>query len=237
MTGTLFVVSTPIGNLEDITFRAIRILKESSIIAAEDTRHTQKLCNYYQIGTPLTSYHDFNKEEKTPLLLHRLKEGLSVSLVCDAGTPLISDPGYYLVHRATHEKIPVVPIPGPSSILAALCASGLPTDQFRFEGFIPKKPGAREKLFQELKEQPGTFIFFDTQHRILKSLSHLLAAIGNRQIVVARELTKINEEFLRGTIEEVCEHLTQKPIKGELTLLVHGLSAKKRKREYDQSMP
>ncbi|MCA9469140.1 MAG: rRNA small subunit methyltransferase 1, partial [Nitrospira sp.] len=179
---------------------------------------TQKLCNYYQIGTPLTSYHDFNKEEKTPLLLHRLKEGLSVSLVCDAGTPLISDPGYYLVHRATHEKIPVVPIPGPSSILAALCASGLPTDQFRFEGFIPKKPGAREKLFQELKDQPGTFIFFDTQHRILKSLSHLLAAIGNRQIVVARELTKINEEFLRGTIEEVSEHLTQKPIKGELTL-------------------
>ena len=235
MTGTLFVVSTPIGNLEDITFRAIRILKESSIIAAEDTRHTQKLCNYYQIGTPLTSYHDFNKEEKTPLLLHRLKEGLSVSLVCDAGTPLISDPGYYLVHRATHEKIPVVPIPGPSSILAALCASGLPTDQFRFEGFIPKKPGAREKLFQELKEQPGTFIFFDTQHRILKSLSHLLAAIGNRQIVVARELTKINEEFLRGTIEEVSEHLTQKPIKGELTLLVHGLSTKKRKRDYNQS--
>ena len=235
MTGTLFVVSTPIGNLEDITFRAIRILKESSIIAAEDTRHTQKLCNYYQIGTPLTSYHDFNKEEKTPLLLHRLKEGLSVSLVCDAGTPLISDPGYYLVHRATHEKIPVVPIPGPSSILAALCASGLPTDQFRFEGFIPKKPGAREKLFQELKDQPGTFIFFDTQHRILKSLSHLLAAIGNRQIVVARELTKINEEFLRGTIEEVSEHLTQKPIKGELTLLVHGLSTKKRKRDYNQS--
>ena len=235
MTGTLFVVSTPIGNLEDITFRAIRILKESSIIAAEDTRHTQKLCNYYQIGTPLTSYHDFNKEEKTPLLLHRLKEGLSVSLVCDAGTPLISDPGYYLVHRATHEKIPVVPIPGPSSILAALCASGLPTDQFRFEGFIPKKPGAREKIFQELKDQPGTFIFFDTQHRILKSLSHLLAAIGNRQIVVARELTKINEEFLRGTIEEVSEHLTQKPIKGELTLLVHGLSTKKRKRDYNQS--
>ena len=139
------------------------------------------------------------------------------------------------MHRATHEKIPVVPIPGPSSILAALCASGLPTDQFRFEGFIPKKPGAREKIFQELKDQPGTFIFFDTQHRILKSLSHLLAAIGNRQIVVARELTKINEEFLRGTIEEVSEHLTQKPIKGELTLLVHGLSTKKRKRDYNQS--
>ena len=229
MDGTLFVVSTPIGNLEDMTFRAIRILKESSVIAAEDTRHTQKLCNYYQIGTPLTSYHDFNKEEKTPILLHRLHEGLPVSLVCDAGTPLISDPGYYLVHRAIEEDISVVPIPGPSSILAALCASGLPTDQFRFEGFVPKKPGAREKLFRYVKEQPGTLIFFDTQHRVLKTLGHLMEIVGNRQIVVARELTKLNEEFLRGTIEEVTHQLRQKPIKGEITLLIQGLSARKRK--------
>ena len=237
MDGTLFVVSTPIGNLEDITFRAVRTLKETSVIAAEDTRHTQKLCNYYQIGTPLTSYHDFNKETKTPLLLHRLQEGLSVSLVCDAGTPLISDPGYYLVRRATEKKIPVVPIPGPSSILAALCASGLPTDQFRFEGFVPKKPGAREKLFHYLKEQPGTLIFFDTQHRVLKTLSDMLSIVGNRQIVVARELTKLNEEFLRGTIEEVAQHLVQKPIKGELTILVEGMSARKRKRTDDLPTP
>ncbi len=230
MDGTLFVVSTPIGNLEDMTFRAIRTLKESSVIAAEDTRHTQNLCHYYQIGTPLTSYHDFNKEEKTPILLHRLHEGFAVSLVCDAGTPLISDPGYYLVHRATEQKIPVVPIPGPSSILAALCASGLPTDQFRFEGFVPKKPGAREKLFQYVKEQPGTLIFFDTPHRILKTLAHLMEVVGNREIVVARELTKLNEEFLRGTIEEVTHQLHQKPIKGEITLLVQGMSARKRKK-------
>ena len=229
MDGTLFVVSTPIGNLEDMTFRAIRTLKESSVIAAEDTRHTQKLFNYSQIVTPLTSYYDFNKEEKTPILLHRLHEGLPVSLVCDAGTPLISDPGYYLVNRAIAENIPVVPIPGPSSILAALCASGLPTDQFRFEGFVPKKPGAREKLFQGIKEQPGTLIFFDTQHRVLKTLSHLLEIAGNRQIVVARELTKLNEEFVRGTIEEVSHQLRQKPIKGEITLLIQGHSARKRK--------
>ncbi|MDR4493801.1 MAG: 16S rRNA (cytidine(1402)-2'-O)-methyltransferase [Nitrospirales bacterium] len=228
MDGILYVVSTPIGNLEDMTFRAIRILKESSVIAAEDTRHTQKLCNYYQIGTPLTSYHDFNKEEKTPVLLHRLHEGLPVSLVCDAGTPMISDPGFYLVRRAIEEKISIVPIPGPSSVLTALCASGLPTDQFRFEGFVPKKPGAREKLFQHVKEQSGTLIFFDTQHRVLKTLSHLLEIVGNRQIVVARELTKLNEEFLRGTVEEVTQQLHQKPIKGEITLLVQGMSARKR---------
>jgi 16S rRNA (cytidine1402-2'-O)-methyltransferase len=229
MGGTLYLISTPIGNLEDITFRAVRILKESSVIAAEDTRHTQKLCNYYQIHTPLTSYHDFNKEEKTPILLHRLHEGYPVSLVCDAGTPLISDPGFYLVRRAIVENIVVTAIPGPSSILTALCASGLPTDQFRFEGFIPKKPGAREKLFHALKEQPGTIIFFDNPHRLEKTLTALHAILGNRNIVIARELTKLNEEFIRGSLDDIIPVLAQRRIKGEITILVQGVSGKKKK--------
>lgn len=231
MGGTLFLISTPIGNLEDITFRAVRILKESSVIAAEDTRHTQKLCNYYQIHTPLTSYHDFNKEEKTPILLHRLHEGYPVSLVCDAGTPLISDPGFYLVRRAIEERIEVTAIPGPSSILTALCASGLPTDQFRFEGFIPKKPGAREKLFHALKEQPGTIIFFDNPHRLEKTLTGLYAILGNRNIVIARELTKLNEEFIRGSLEDIIPVLAQRRIKGEITILVQGVSERKKKKD------
>ena len=147
MSGTLYIVSTPIGNLEDMSFRAVRILKEVSTIAAEDTRRTQKLCNQYQIGTPLTSYHDFNKEEKTELLLHRLHAENDVALVCDAGTPLVSDPGYFLVKKAVEANIPLVPIPGPSSVLTALCVSGLPTDRFIFEGFVPRKPGVREKIF------------------------------------------------------------------------------------------
>ena len=223
MTGTLYIVSTPIGNLEDMTFRAIRILQEVSIIAAEDTRRTQKLCSYYQIGTPLTSYHDFNKEEKTDILLHRLQEGSSVALVCDAGTPLISDPGFYLVRQAIKANIPLIPIPGPSSVLTALCVSGLPTDRFIFEGFVPRKPGAREKFFQNLKEEKGTIIVFETQHRILKTLQAITTVMGNRHIVLTRELTKINEEILRGEVEEVAHQLKSKSIKGEITLLIQGL--------------
>lgn len=152
MSGTLYIVSTPIGNLEDISFRAIRILKEATVIAAEDTRRTQKLCTYYQISTPLTSYHDFNKEEKSDILLHRLQAGSHIALVCDAGTPLISDPGYYLVNRAVEANVPLVPIPGPSSLLTALCVSGLPTDRFIFEGFVPRKPGVRETFFEKTQK-------------------------------------------------------------------------------------
>lgn len=237
MDGTLYLVSTPIGNLEDITFRAIRILKESSVIAAEDTRRTQQLCNYYQIGTSLTSYHDFNKEEKTPLFLHRLHEGYSVSLVSDAGTPLISDPGFYLVRQAIAEKIRVIPIPGPCSAITALCASGLPTDQFRFEGFVPKKPGAREKLLHALKEQAGTIIFFDTPNRLIKTLTDAHRILGNRQVVVARELTKLHEEFLRGTIEDLLPQLTQKSLRGEITLLIQGKSVRKKQHREGSEPP
>jgi 16S rRNA (cytidine1402-2'-O)-methyltransferase len=229
MSGTLYIVSTPIGNLEDISFRAIRILKEVSIIAAEDTRRTQKLCASYQIGTSLTSYHDFNKEEKTEILLHRLQEGSSIALVCDAGTPLVSDPGYFLVNAAIKANISLIPIPGPSSVLAALCVSGLPTDRFIFEGFVPRKPGAREKFFEKREQEIGTIIVFETQHRILKTLRAIHKTMGNRQIVLTRELTKLNEEIIRGDVEEICQTLEGKTIKGEITLLIQGQPQRKRK--------
>ena len=229
MSGTLYIVSTPIGNLEDMSFRAIRILKEASIIAAEDTRRTQKLCAFYQIQTPLTSYHDFNKEEKTDVLLQRLRENNLVALVCDAGTPLVSDPGYYLVKRVVEAKIPLVPIPGPSSVLTALCISGLPTDRFIFEGFVPKKPGAREKFFGKLEQEVGTIIVFETQHRIHKTLRTIHKTMGNRQVALTRELTKLNEEVLRGKVEEVLQHLERKTIKGEITLLIQGQPQRKNK--------
>lgn len=231
MSGTLYIVGTPIGNLEDISFRAIRILKEATVIAAEDTRRTQKLCTYYQISTPLTSYHDFNKEEKSDILIHQLKEGFHIALVCDAGTPLISDPGYYLVNRAVEANISLVPIPGPSSLLTGLCVSGLPTDRFIFEGFVPKKPGVREKFFEKLKNETGTIIVFETQHRILKTLLAIQKTMGNRQIVLTRELTKINEEILRGNVEELSQALGNKSIKGEITLFIHGQPQRKKKQE------
>lgn len=231
MTGTLYIVSTPIGNLEDMTFRAIRILQEVSLIAAEDTRRTQKLCTYFQIHTPLTSYHDFNKEDKTEILLHRLKEGNSVALVCDAGTPLISDPGFYLVRRAIEVGLPLVPIPGPSSILAALCVSGLPTDQFKFVGFVPRKPGPRNSFFQNLKEETGTIIVFETQNRLEKTLKTIHEIMGNRHVVLTRELTKINEEILRGDIETISQQLGGRFVKGEITLLIQGLPKRKKSQQ------
>ena len=236
MSGQLYIVSTPIGNLEDMSFRAIRILKEVSVIAAEDTRRTQKLCNYYQIKTPLTSYHDFNKEEKTDILLHRLREGNAVALVCDAGTPLISDPGYYLVSRAVQAGITLVPIPGASSILTALCISGLPTDRFFFGGFVPRKSGARENFFEDLKDVVGTIIVFETQHRIIKTLQAIHKMMGNRHIVMARELTKLNEEIVRGDVEELCVAFERKSIKGEITLVIQGFPQRKTKqRTFDNS--
>ncbi len=229
MTGTLYIVSTPIGNLEDLTFRARRILQEVSAIAAEDTRHTQKLCGHYHIQTPLTSYHDFNKEEKTPLLLERLKQGKSIALVSDAGTPLISDPGYYLVTRAIVLDVPLVPVPGPSSITAALSVAGLPTDSFTFIGFLPRKSAARTRLLQSLLEDSNTLILFETPHRIKATLLTLREIFPDRRIVIARELTKIHEEILRGT---ACDILPANPVhalKGEMTLIIEG-KAKRKKR-------
>ncbi len=228
MPGTLYLVSTPIGNLEDLTFRAHRILQEVSVIAAEDTRHTQKLCRHYKIHTPLTSYHDFNKEEKTPVLLKLLKEEKSMALVSDAGTPLISDPGYYLVTRAIAVDVPVVPVPGPSSVIAALSVAGLPTDAFTFIGFLPKKSTARTRLLQSLQEDSKTIILFETPHRIRATLLTIKEIFGDRRIAIGRELTKTHEEVIRGTAREILLSNPSRVFKGEMTLVIQGKEKRKK---------
>jgi 16S rRNA (cytidine1402-2'-O)-methyltransferase len=222
MSGTLYVVSTPIGNLEDITLRALRILKEVSIIAAEDTRHTQKLLSHFDIHTTLTSYHDFNKEEKTPVLLSKMAEGASIAIVADAGTPTLSDPGFYLIREAIRAGLPVSPIPGPAAAIAALAVSGLPPDRFVFEGFLPKKKGARARRLEQLKPDPRTLIFYESPFRIVGLLEEIKTILGDRPVVVAREMTKMFEEFIRGTVTKVLEKIGKKTVKGEITLVVGG---------------
>lgn len=223
--GNLYIVSTPIGNLEDITLRAIRILKEAGLVAAEDTRHTKYLFNHYQIPTMLTSYHDFNKEEKAELLIQKMKEGIDVALVSDAGTPGISDPGYLLIKRSIEEGIEVVSIPGPSSSMAALSISGLPTDAFVFEGFLPRKKGQRTKKIEALKDDRRTLILFESPYRIVKTLEELESIMGDRRIALVREITKIYEEVIRGTISEVKERIGNRRIRGEITLVIEGKRA------------
>ncbi len=232
-TGTLYIVATPIGNLEDITLRAIRTLKEADLIAAEDTRHTRHLLDRYQIETQLTSYHDHNKEEKAPVLVARMLEGKNVALVSDAGTPGISDPGYFLINLAIDQKIPVVPIPGATAAIAALSISGLPTDSFVFEGFLPAKHMARQKRLQELAKEERTIIFYEAPHKIIKTIEDMIEAFGDRRAVVTRELTKIHEEAIRGTLTEVLKHLNEGTIKGEFTVIVHGASAEPLKQDID----
>ena len=221
-TGTLYIVSTPIGNLEDITLRAVRILKEVNAIAAEDTRHTQKLLNKFDIHTPLTSYHDHNKEEKAPVLVSRLLEGRNVALVSDAGTPGISDPGYFLINLAIDQKIPVVPIPGATAAIAALSVSGLPTDRFVFEGFLPSKHTARLKRLEELTKEDRTLIFYEAPHRILQTLDDMQTVLGDRKTVLPRELTKIHEQVLRGSLSEVKKQLEAGSMKGEFTIILQA---------------
>lgn len=222
MSGTLYVVSTPIGNLEDITLRALRILKEVAVIAAEDTRHTQKLLSHFDIHTTLTSYHDFNKEEKTPVLLSKMAEGASIAIVSDAGTPTLSDPGFYLIREAIRAGLPVSPIPGPAAALAALAVSGLPPDRFVFEGFLPKKKGARARRLEQLKPDPRTLIFYESPFRIVGLLEEIKTILGDRPVVVAREITKMFEEFIRGSVTEALEKIGKKTVKGEITLVVGG---------------
>ncbi len=224
--GTLYIVATPIGNLEDITLRALRILKEVSLIAAEDTRHTQKLLTHFDIRKPLTSYHDHNKDEKAEVIVARLKEGESVALVTDAGTPGISDPGYYLVNRAIEEGITVSPIPGPTAAMTAISASGLPTDSFVFGGFLPSRRQQRLKKLEALKDEAHTVILYEAPHRITPFLSDVLEVFGDRRAVLARELTKIHEEILRGKISDIINNIGQKTVKGEITLIVEGMRAK-----------
>jgi 16S rRNA (cytidine1402-2'-O)-methyltransferase len=222
MAGVLYVVATPIGNLEDITLRALRVLKEVNRIAAEDTRHTQTLLNHYGITTPLTSYHEHNERSKVRSLIERLARGENIALVSDAGTPAISDPGYRLVGAAIREKLSVVPIPGASAALAVLSASGLPSDRFAFEGFLPAAKQERKNKLQVLKGETRTMIFYEAPHRLKESLEDLLQIFGDREISIGREMTKLHEEFLRGAVSAVLLQLAERDVKGELTLIVHG---------------
>lgn len=222
MPGILYVVATPIGNLEDITLRALRILKEVDLIAAEDTRHTQILLNHYDIHTRLTSYHEHNERTKAQSLVERLVRGENVALVCDAGTPAISDPGYRLILEATRAGIRVVPLPGASALAAVLSASGLPTDRFVFEGFLPAKAQERKIKLQGLRNESRTLVFYEAPHRLMEALQDLLQILGDREIVVAREVSKVHEEFLRGTLGQVIAQLAGQTVKGEITIVVRG---------------
>ncbi len=220
--GVLYIVATPIGNLDDITLRAVRVLKEVDLIAAEDTRHTRILLDKYGIETPVTSYHDHNKEQKAPILLARLLEGQSIALVSDAGTPGISDPGYFLINVAIDRGTRIVPVPGATAAIAALSASGLPTDRFAFEGFLPVRQAARLKRLNELAADERTLIFYEAPHKIVRTLEDMISVFGDRRAVITRELTKIHEEFIRARLSEILDGLKRKPIKGEFTLIVHG---------------
>ena len=219
--GTLYVVGTPIGNLEDITLRALRTLKTVDLIACEDTRHTQKLLLHYQIATPSTSYHEHNELTRAAELILRLEEGAQIALVSDAGMPGISDPGYRLISLCIRHRVPVVPVPGASAFVAALVASGLPTDAFRFVGFLPPKRNQRRKVLEQQKTAQKTLIFYEAPHRILETLEDVLEVLGDRHLVVAREVTKVHEEFLRGRCADVLAQLQQKEeVLGEITLLI-----------------
>jgi len=218
---TLFVVATPIGNLEDITYRAVRVLREVDWIACEDTRESRKLLDHFEIKTPLVSYHDFNELQRAKELADRLKAGESGAIISDAGMPLVSDPGYRLVRAAIEAGIDVRPVPGASATVTALAASGLPTDSFHFLGFLPAKSGQRANLLDSLKSEKATLIFYEAPHRIMDTLSDIERILGLRPVVVAREMTKIHEEFLRGTAGQILDQLrTRESIRGEITLLI-----------------
>jgi 16S rRNA (cytidine1402-2'-O)-methyltransferase len=230
----LYLVGTPIGNLEDITLRALRVLKEVDVIACEDTRQTQKLLNHYGIATRTISYHEHNEVTRSAELVKEMQEGASVALVTDAGMPGISDPGYRMITLAIRHHIPVVPVPGASAFLAALVASGLPTESFRFSGFLPAKRGERRAVLEAVKNSPRTQVFYEAPHRIAETLTDVIEILGeDRNVVVAREVTKLHEEFLRGSAGEVLQTLTtRQAIKGEITLLI----AKPQERQTDAAI-
>ena len=227
--GTLYLVATPIGNLEDITLRAIRVLKEVALIVAEDTRHSRRLLQHYGIEAPLgRSLFEGVERERLEPLIELLKSGKSIALISDAGTPLIQDPGYLLVRHAVAEGIRVVPIPGPTALIVALVASGLPTDHFIFDGVPSKGEGKRQKYFESLKDEIRTLVLYESPHRILKTLQTMIEILPEREIVVCRELTKVHEEFLRGTPESVLKNLSERPsVKGEFVIVIRGDQAKR----------
>jgi 16S rRNA (cytidine1402-2'-O)-methyltransferase len=219
-TGCLFLVGTPIGNLEDITFRALRVLKEVDLIACEDTRETQKLLRHYGLSKRLVSYHEHNEFTRAPELIIELEQGAKVALVSDAGMPVISDPGHRLVNLCVRHHIPVVPVPGPSALVAALAASGLPTEEFLFLGFLPARAGERRKALAVLAAESRTLVFYEAPHRIEDTLSDASEILGARPAVIAREVTKLHEEFLRGHLSELLDYVRKKPARGEITLVV-----------------
>ena len=221
MAGTLFLVSTPIGNLEDISFRAVRLLKEVDLIAAEDTRRTSILLRHYGIETTLDSYHEHNKEKKARFLTKKLVQGQNIALVSDAGTPGISDPGYRLIQEVLNADVDIVPIPGATAAITALSVSGLPTDRFVFEGFLPVKKGRKTRL-ELLSTETRTVILYESPHRLIRTLNDILTFWGNRQMTVCRELTKTFEEKSRGSVEEIIGLYSSRAIKGEFVLIIHG---------------
>jgi 16S rRNA (cytidine1402-2'-O)-methyltransferase len=218
----LFIVSTPIGNLKDITFRAVETLKAVSLIACEDTRHTKKLLSHYGISTPTTSYFEYNKIQKGEHLLKILKEGRDIALVSDSGTPGISDPGFNIVRLAIENNIQVVVIPGPSAIIAGIVLSGMPTDSFVFEGFLSQKPGKRRNELKALSQEKRTIVIYESPHRILKTLKDMLDIMGDRDIAICREVTKIFEETIRAKVSEAIEHFTKNEPRGEFTVVIKG---------------
>jgi 16S rRNA (cytidine1402-2'-O)-methyltransferase len=220
--GVLYIVSTPIGNLEDITLRAIRILKEVDIIAAEDTRKAQILLKRYDIKKPLTSYYEHNERFKTISLINKLKSGEKIALISEAGTPTISDPGYRLVYEAINESIPVIPVPGVSAAITALSISGLPVHRFIFEGFPPPKQGKRQKFFEKISGEDRTIILYESPRRIVATIKDMIRIFGNRRAMLARELTKLHEEKVYGDLSTILEIFEHKIIKGEITIVVEG---------------
>lgn len=218
MKSTLYVVATPIGNLEDITMRALRVLKEVDLIACEDTRHTRKLLTHYQISKPTVSYHEHNERERSAELVKKLEAGLNIALVSDAGTPLVSDPGFRIVREAIDRDIPVVSIPGPTALIAAVSASGLPCSEFAFFGFLPARRSARRARLEELAEIESTLVFYEAPHRIKETIADASEVLGNRECVVARELTKLHEQIVRGSLSQL--ELPEAAARGEIVLLI-----------------
>lgn len=229
--GRLYVVATPIGNLGDITHRAVDVLRSVDAIASEDTRRTRKLLSHYDVHTPLIAYHEHNEERASRSIVDRILGGQDVALVTDAGTPLISDPGYRLVELAVGEGVGVVPIPGPSATVAALSVSGLPPMPFHFEGFLPRRSGARRTKLEALKGLRGTLVLYVSPHRVAAVLADMLEVLGDRRAVLARELTKVHEEVLRGTLSELSEAAAGRDLRGEMVVLVEGETPRARRRE------
>jgi len=220
MPGTLYLVATPIGNLSDITHRALQVLRDVDLIACEDTRHTHKLLSHYGINTKTISYHEHNEQQRGVQLIDQLKQGSSIAVVSDAGTPSISDPGFRLVRAAIENDVTVVPVPGPSALISALIAAGLPTDEFFFAGFLPPRSNARQARLSELQSVPGTLIFYEAPHRLTAALKDAYDILGERDAVVARELTKVHEEIRRGRLSELSDHYEREEPRGEIVVLI-----------------